>query len=346
MPGRRTPTGDAAGDACDDDIDDDGHFNRVDNCPLIANVDLLDVDRDGVGDVCDAEQLAVRINEIMAGVNGDSRAQFVEIVTDDPAEKAWGPDDGTVGRVMLAFFDREGEPSGRFVFPRSAPTGGNTVLVATGAFAELTGITPDFVMPELVMPIAGKVCFRGNPAAPDPFAVNLCLSYGGESFRGSTEGAGAANAAELAIMSSRSLSRFASFSGGASQNSSFALATPTPSSTGSSGNAADHERNVVGEIAMPGPGSEAAQGETLFVAETFLGNGRTCASCHLPDEGFGLTPSRVASLPRRRSALRSRAQRERSGRGQHRLCQPRCDAPGATAERFLPGSNLHRKSGR
>ena len=32
-------------------------------------------------------------------------------------------------------------------------------------FVALTGITPDFVMPRSVMPLAGKICFKNNPDA-------------------------------------------------------------------------------------------------------------------------------------------------------------------------------------
>ena len=43
--------------------------------------------------------------------------------------------------------------------------------------------------------------------------------------------------------------------------------------------------------------SAIKQGENLFVRETFLGNGRTCARCHVPAERFSLTPARIAALP-------------------------------------------------
>jgi hypothetical protein len=37
----------------DVDTDHDGYFDRVDNCPDIANADQADADEDGIGDVCD-----------------------------------------------------------------------------------------------------------------------------------------------------------------------------------------------------------------------------------------------------------------------------------------------------
>ena len=35
-------------------------------------------------------------------------------------------------------------------------------------------------------------------------------------------------------------------------------------------------------------------GEELFFDETFDGNGRTCGSCHLVEDDFGLEPSTIA----------------------------------------------------
>jgi hypothetical protein len=46
------------GDACDTDDDDDGVLDGADNCPLVPNANQLDVNSDGVGDVCDGSGLA------------------------------------------------------------------------------------------------------------------------------------------------------------------------------------------------------------------------------------------------------------------------------------------------
>src|SRR5262249_12586915 len=45
--------GDASGNACDDDDDNDTVLDADDNCPITANLDQADFDHDGVGDVCD-----------------------------------------------------------------------------------------------------------------------------------------------------------------------------------------------------------------------------------------------------------------------------------------------------
>lgn len=44
---------DGVGDACDSDGDDDGIDDAADNCPLVANADQADTDGDDVGNACD-----------------------------------------------------------------------------------------------------------------------------------------------------------------------------------------------------------------------------------------------------------------------------------------------------
>jgi len=148
-------------------------------------------------------EIGVRINEVMAGLNGDSSAQFVELEVDGEASKAWGPQAGeTAGRAMLRFYDQAGRQTGRFVFPSNAPPGANTVLVATRAFAEQSGLTPDFIMPPEVVAIAGKIAFASNPDNRH-FDIHIALAYGGNrlgggEYFGTTDGAGPANPRESA----------------------------------------------------------------------------------------------------------------------------------------------------
>ena len=259
-----------------------------------------------------------RINELMAGLNGDSSIQFFEMVAQDSGQKEWGPNGESVGRAMVVFFDAAGTQVGRFVPPHDPPGAfgepagpASTVLFATQAFADLTGITPDFIIPAGVIPIAGKVCFTDNPDSVFAFDVHLCLSYGGAGFTGATEeDSGSPHPDDLAILGSQSLSRVTDFTFGdfpdfgSNDNTHFALATPTPNSTqnnvvadANSNSVSDDDDNSVGEAVLPVAAPTEDQGESLFTQEAFLGNGRTCATCHLAGDAFGMTPATVASLP-------------------------------------------------
>ena len=47
--------GDSRGDVCDSDIDGDEIANSIDNCPINANADQADVNKNGIGDECDTD---------------------------------------------------------------------------------------------------------------------------------------------------------------------------------------------------------------------------------------------------------------------------------------------------
>ena len=243
----------------------------------------------------------VRIEEAMAGANGDSQIQFVEMRMLATIQNCWGPqvDDAitpgadtsdddcfsvganeTRSRAMLVFSDAIGREVGRFKFPENPPSGSQRVLIATQAFADLAGApTPDFIMPPLMNPVNGKVCFKGNGTEnANAFFISLCLSYG--NFTGSTEGAGAA-AAALSVVNTVSLERQpGTFS---NLNSQFSIQnTPTPT-------------NFNGDTFTIPVASQATQGEALFNQETFGGNGRTCASCHVVSLNGGLNPANITT---------------------------------------------------
>src|SRR5262245_14389781 len=118
----------------------------------------------------------LRQDKLMVGLNGDATVQFIQITVEDGTQKRWGPQSGeAASRAMLVFFDGAGVETGRFFFPSNPPAGLNSVLIATPKFAALPGApVPDFIMPPLLSAGGGKVCFRGNPANPFAFDVNLC----------------------------------------------------------------------------------------------------------------------------------------------------------------------------
>ena len=234
------------------------------------------------------------IQEIMAGVNGNSKIQFI-VIKQEGGGNFWGPQRSeTQSRVMLVFFDATGRETGKFKFPHSVPLDANPQLIATQDFANLPGApTPDFIMPPLLNPIGGKVCFTNNPLNVNAFPRTDCVSYG--SFLADQTGSTGTNSggcngtviagpptAALPIMNTVSLKR-TSTSCGSVANSDFAInTTPTPT-------------NDAGKTLTIPLATQVAQGGNLFNGETFQGNGRTCASCHVASLNFALPPSNIQS---------------------------------------------------
>lgn len=234
------------------------------------------------------------IQEIMAGVNGNSKIQFI-VIKQEGGGNLWGPQPGeTQSRVMLQFFDAAGRETGKFKFPHDVPVDANPQLIATQDFANLLGApVPDFIMPPLLSPIGGKVCFTNNPLNVNAFPRTDCVSYG--SFpvdqTGSTgTDSGGCNGvvtagpptAALPIMNTMSLKR-TSIACGSVTNSDFVInTTPTPV-------------NDAGQAFTIAVADLVTNGGNLFNGETFQGNGRTCATCHVASLNFALPPSNIHS---------------------------------------------------
>lgn len=202
----------------------------------------------------------VRLREIMAGANGDSRMQFIVIEQDGRGENLWGPQaDEEHSRAELAFFDSAGRETGIFRFPFDPPTGGTLrTLVATNAFANLPGApAPDIVIPPLLVPLAGRVCFRNNTLNAVAEPIDQCVAYGDPL---------------LPVTDASSFRQ---------EGERWEIA-PDPSPT-----------NIAGQTFSISVLGLVAQGEALFDNETFGGNGRTCATCHVDEYGFGLPPGNV-----------------------------------------------------
>ena len=234
------------------------------------------------------------IQEIMAGVNGNSKIQFI-VIKQEGGGNLWGPQTGeTQSRVMLVFFDAAGRQTGTFKFPHSVPADTNPQLIATQDFANLPGApTPDFIMPPLLNPIGGKVCFTNNPLNSNAFPRTDCVAYGSfpVDLTGSTgTDSGGCNGtvtagpptSALPIVNTVSLKR-TSTSCGSVANTDFAInTTPTPT-------------NDAGSTFTIPVATQVAQGGNLFNGETFQGNGRTCATCHIASLNFALPPSNIQS---------------------------------------------------
>lgn len=280
----------------------------------------------------------VQLNEVGAGVNGDSSVQYVEMKFPF-SQNLWGPQGGeTESRAMLRFFDARGVQVGTFFFPSNPPDTGPlenglfSALIATQEFADLTGIQPDFILPDnLIHPQSGKVCFTHNPANPTSsifFQVEHCLSWGTQvanpldpatfEQQGEIDYVGpCCNTFCPAADPHGHCSQACSGPPGSLDGREGPHAAPLPITntqslvrvqnlfTTAQPTCNDEfaitqtpaPRNGAGQIANFGaPAPAVVQGETLFFRESFLGNGRACVACHNPTAGFGLNPQTVIDL--------------------------------------------------
>ncbi|HEU0030189.1 MAG TPA: LamG domain-containing protein [Kofleriaceae bacterium] len=69
--------GDAQGDACDPDDDNDGVPDASDNCVFVANPSQIDADGDGLGDACDTVTCAVVPSAIGAWTGDNTTADSI-----------------------------------------------------------------------------------------------------------------------------------------------------------------------------------------------------------------------------------------------------------------------------
>jgi hypothetical protein len=126
-----------------------------------------------------AVDLDVHIREVMAGLNGSSRVQFLVIEQEAVGQNLWGPQPGeTSARARLLFFDGAGRETGVFAFPANPGTGGSLLtLIATAEFAAVPGApTPDVIIPPLLVPHSG--CLR-RPLRRLAFAPRLSRQWDG-----------------------------------------------------------------------------------------------------------------------------------------------------------------------
>ena len=163
---------------------------------------------------------AVQLDEVMAGAFGRPEIQFVEVKLADCAQGDWE------GIARLVAFDAADQVVGEHLFPADAPVDcgvtRQSILIGTQAFADLASAPdPDFLIPPLLAPRDGKVCFLTSIAT-------LCLSYG--RFLGNSQQGSADNAPALSPEGICALQRDAFFGDFTSPsfNEDFALAAPAP----------------------------------------------------------------------------------------------------------------------
>src|SRR5262245_48356629 len=126
------------------------------------------------------------IDEVMAGYNGDSNVQYIEIRTTSGGQNL-------VAHSIIGYFNSAGVYQGDILeMPADVPSGSNPRwIVGTSQYATASGIQPEFTFTPVVFPATGMICFGGgggvlplNPPTWD--RTNManwvdCVPYGGYS---------------------------------------------------------------------------------------------------------------------------------------------------------------------
>lgn len=97
----------------------------------------------------------MRIHAVMAGANGDTSIQYVEL------RLAAGLLTGATNSTKLLFFDASGNQTGAFTLGSTfgfSNTPGS-ILLGTAGLQAAAGVTPDFIIPANVIAPAGKIQF-------------------------------------------------------------------------------------------------------------------------------------------------------------------------------------------
>ncbi|MDZ4278461.1 MAG: hypothetical protein U1B78_04920, partial [Dehalococcoidia bacterium] len=122
------------------------------------------------------------VSELMSGFNGDPDVQYVEVRMDFPGQHLVHDTRYTVWNADGSEFDV------LYLLPTDVPNDGVNVrwIMATQAFADLTGMTPDFIIPTGMHAPSGMVCWGAPDFAPPsdqwdpqfPFFYTDCVAYG------------------------------------------------------------------------------------------------------------------------------------------------------------------------
>ena len=133
----------------------------------------------------------MRIDEVMAGADGDASIQFVELQMETSGQNI-------VSGHTIQFYNSAGAQTGTFIFSSNVSNfaSGASILIGTTAFASASSVAPDFTMSSDIMAPDGRVCFEtwdcvaygnftgsnagyGSPAAALPFTGNSSLKRAG-----------------------------------------------------------------------------------------------------------------------------------------------------------------------